>query len=57
MQVKEPYGNLDMVTFRLSSFNWKCTKYIIAYNAHEGVCWYIKIDRKYIDMTSCKQVH
>ena len=28
VQVKEPYGNLDMVTCRLSSCNPECTKYI-----------------------------
>ena len=27
VQVKEPYGNLDMVTCRLSSCNPECTKY------------------------------
>ena len=26
VQVKEPYGNLDMVTCRLSSCNPECTK-------------------------------
>ena len=30
VQVKEPYGNLDMVTCRLSSCNLECTKYTIA---------------------------
>ena len=28
VQVKEPYGNLDMVTYRLSSCNPECTKEI-----------------------------
>ena len=27
VQVKEPYGNFDMVTCRLSSCNPECTKY------------------------------
>ena len=27
VQVKEPYGNLDMVICRLSSCNLECTKY------------------------------
>ena len=27
VQVKETYGNFDMVTCRLSSCNLKCTKY------------------------------
>ena len=27
VQVKEPYGNLDVVTCRLSSCNLECTKY------------------------------
>ena len=27
VQVKEPYGNLDMVTCRLSSCNPECSKY------------------------------
>ena len=33
VQVKEPYGNFDMVTCRLSSCNPECTKYIPAKNA------------------------
>ena len=27
VQVEEPYGNLDMITCRLSSCNTECTKY------------------------------
>ena len=34
VHVKEPYGNLDMVTSKLSSCNPECTKYIPAYNVH-----------------------
>ena len=44
VQVKEPYGNLDMVTCRLSSCNLECTKYIPADNACEGVRQNIEID-------------
>ena len=47
VQVKEPYGNLDMATYltRLSSCNPECTKYIPVNNAHEGLPQYIEIDR------------
>ena len=45
VQVKEPYGNLDMVTSRLLSCNPEFTKYIPADNACEGVRQYIKINR------------
>ena len=41
-RVKELYGNLDMVTCRLSSWNLEYTKYTPAYNACEGA-W--QIDR------------
>ena len=34
VQVKEPYGNLDMVTCRLSSCNHECTK------CTKYTCWY-----------------
>ena len=42
VQVKEPYGNLEMVTCRLSSCR---PEYITANNAREGVMQYIYIDR------------
>ena len=46
VQVKESYGNLDMVTCRLSSCNPECKKYIPAYNAREGVRQYVEKENK-----------
>ena len=46
MQVKEPYGNLDMVTCRLSSCNSECTKCIPAYNAREVDGQYMEKEKK-----------
>ena len=40
MQVKEPYGNLDMVTCRLSSCNPECTKYTCQYYLKKGLAVY-----------------
>ena len=42
VQVKEPYGNLDMVTCRLSSCNPECTKYTPADNTRKRVWQYIE---------------
>ena len=49
VQVKEPYGDLDMVTCRLSSCNPECTKYIPADNACEVIRQYIEINRYILD--------
>ena len=43
VQVKEPYGNLDMVTCRLTSCNPECTP---AYNTRKRVRQYIEKERK-----------
>ena len=40
VQVKEPYGNLDMVTCRLSSCNPECTKYTCREYSKEGLAVY-----------------
>ena len=40
VQVKEPYGNLDMVTCRLSSCNPECTKYTCRLYSKEGLVVY-----------------
>ena len=40
VQVKEPYGNLDMVTCRLSSCNPECTKYTCGKYLKEGLAEY-----------------
>ena len=42
VQANEPYGNLDMVSCRLSSCNPECTKYILA-NVRKGERQYIEI--------------
>ena len=47
VQVKEPYGNLDMVTCRLSPCDLECTKYTRpADNARKCVRQYIEKERK-----------
>ena len=40
VQVKEPYGNFDMVTCRLSSCNPECTKYTCRQYSKEGLAVY-----------------
>ena len=40
VQVKEPYGNLDMVTCRLSSCNPECTKYTCRKYSKQGLAVY-----------------
>ena len=45
VQVKEPYGNLDMVTCRLSSCNPECTS-TPADNTRKRVWQYIEKERK-----------
>ena len=42
MQVKEPSGNLDMVTCRLSSCNPECAKYTCRQYSKEGLVVYIE---------------
>ena len=48
VQVKEPYGNLDMVTCRLSSCNSECTKYTCRYYSKEGLAVYRERKKDYI---------
>ena len=52
MQVKEFYGSLDMIIFRLSCCDQECTKYTSAYNVNvcEGESLYIEIDHLIIVM-------
>ena len=45
VQVKEPYGNLDMDSCRLSSCNPEYTKYITDERVRPGVRQYIETDR------------
>ena len=40
VQVKEPYGNLDMVTCRLSSCNPECTKVHLPIILERGLAVY-----------------
>ena len=40
VQVKEPYGDLDIVTCRLSSSNPECTKYTCGKYSKEGLAVY-----------------
>ena len=40
VQVKEPYGNLDMVTCKLSSYNPECTKNTCWLYSKEGLVVY-----------------
>ena len=42
VQVREPYGNLNMVTCRFSSFNPECKMYTPADNARDCIRQYIK---------------
>ena len=44
VQVKEPYGNIDMVTCRISSCNPECTT---ADNTRKRIWQYIKKEKKY----------
>ena len=48
VQVKEPYGNLDMVTCRLSSCNLECTKYTCRKYSKEGLLVYRERKKKAI---------
>ena len=49
VQVKERYGNLDMVTCRLSSWSVQSTP---AHNARNGIRQYIEKERITADMLS-----
>ena len=40
VQVKEPYGNLEMVTCRLTSCNPECTRYTCLLYSKEGPAVY-----------------
>ena len=46
VQVKEPYGNFDMVTCRLSSCNLECTKYTCREYSKEGLPVYRERKKK-----------
>ena len=46
VQVKELYGNLDMVTCRLLSFNPDCTNYTCQKYSQEGLPVYREKERK-----------
>ena len=48
MQVKEPYHNLDMVTFKLQLYHpaTPCVQCTSAVNACEGIRQYIEKERK-----------
>ena len=46
VQVKEPYGNLDMITCSLSSCNPECTKYTCRYYPKECLAVYRERKKK-----------
>ena len=53
VQVKEPYGNLGMVTCKLSSSNPECTKHTCHYNAREGFRQYMEKESNLVNWHIC----